>query len=158
MRTSSIGRYLHDTFSCKNKEFPHHFGLPFTSKWWKHTWKWRLDMFTQQWLAKKLSTIPLDVWVCVCVCNVTEKKHPFTNLLVKISSLKYCSIIHFITLCQQRCLLDLLSYTESAIPMFLFAQLFTQGFQGLFHYGKETEIKLVVCVCTHEFAALPWQK
>ena len=96
--------------------------------------------------------------MCECVCNVTEKKHPFTNFLVKISSLKYCSIIHFIILCQQRCLLDLLSYIESAIPMFLFAQLLTQGFQGLFHYGKETEIKLVECVCTHAFAALPWQK
>ena len=53
----------------------------------------------------------LVMYVCVCV----TKKHLFTHLSVKCLYEKYayCSLIHFI--CHQRCLLDLLSHTESTI-------------------------------------------
>ena len=54
-------------------------------------------------------------FVCVCVYVCMTKKHLFTHLLAKCLCKKdtYCSLIYFT--CRQRCLLDLLSHTESAI-------------------------------------------
>ena len=102
--------------------------------------------------------VRVHVCVCVCVCACTcactcvcvTKKHPFAHLhcTSQMYSWKWC-ILHFI--CCQRCLLNLLSHTESAIymyivfPSFLFMRLSPRVAWGfLKHYGKD----LAYTTCT----------
>ena len=66
----------------------------------------------------------LVTFVCVCVCVCVTKKPSFTHLPVACLREKdaYCSLIYFI-ICHQRCLLDLLSRTESA-TLLIFLSIF----------------------------------
>ena len=76
----------------------------------------------------------LIVFVCVCVtcACVWPKKHLFTHLPVKCLCEKdaYCSFIYII--CRQRCLLDLLSCTESGIPFVPIHAIVPQRSSGTF--------------------------
>ena len=73
------------------------------------------------------------LFVCVCyMCMCVTKKHLFTHLPVKCLCEKgaYCSFIYII--CRQRCLLDLLSCTESGIPFVPIHAIVPQRSSGTF--------------------------
>ena len=78
------------------------------------------------------------VCVCVCVCLyvcVTKNVHLHAHLPFNIFAKgTYCSLIHFI--CHQRCLLYLLSHTQSAIHSISIYAIVPQDSQELFRNIK----------------------
>ena len=93
--------------------------------------------------------IRLFVFACIvcvcCVCLCVTKKRSFTHLLAMFSQKGCILLIHFIHFMWcQRCLLDLLSCTESTIPLISIHTIVHQGSGEIFsrplvdkHYSKD---------------------
>ena len=94
-----------------------------------------VDLFTLLVYAQRVMHSVVFVCVCVCVCVCVWLKIVFlqtywSNVFAKRMHTARSSTLH--TVCHQRCLLDLLSCTESAIPLISIHTIVPVGLRGIF--------------------------